>query len=316
MRHLFIMDPIADIDIGGDSTFALMLEAAARGDEVLYADQRDLSLAGGKPSIIAQTAEVSATVGDHARLGPRETHALDDLTSVFMRKDPPIGIDYLTSTMLLDRMDRSKVVPVNDPQGLRDCNEKLYTLQWSHLMPKTIVARNMDTLRAFIAAEGDTVVKPLDGAGGAGIVRLSKGDKNIGSILDLLTSGGRVAIMAQAFLPAVTEGDRRILIIGGEPIGVINRRPGDDDLRSNMHVGGTAEPAKLSDRDREICAELGPDLVRRGLPFVGIDVIGGHLTEINVTSPTGFVELQKFEGVNGAAILLDWVAERARQLQN
>lgn len=307
LRIVFIMDPMDRIAVNGDSTFALMLEAQARGHRIEYATPDSLELDGAQPLITAQSAEVRRVAGDHYTLSPAERIDLNEVDAVFMRKDPPIDWEYIVSTYVLDFIDRSRVSLVNDPQALRDCNEKLFASRFPHLMPRTIVARSTARLRAFIDEVGDVVVKPLFGAGGAGVVRLTKGDKNTGSILDMLTGEGHRAITAQAYLPAVTDGDRRVILIGGAAIGVINRRPADDDLRSNMHVGGKAEPAKLSARDREICEAIGPELVRRGLPFVGIDVIGGNLTEINVTSPTGFQELDRFDGGNSAGLLIDWV---------
>ena len=315
LRFVFVMDPLDRIDIGGDSTFVLMLEAQRRGFEVYYAAQTDLELRGGVPWAIVRAAEVRRVEGDHFSLGDEAQLCLNDVDAVFLRTDPPVDMPYIVSTLVLDQVDRTRVVMINDPASVRDCNEKLYALQWADLMPPTMVASKPDRIRAFIDEVGDVVVKPLFGAGGAGVVRLTKGDKNARSVIDLLTSEGENAIMAQAYLPSVVEGDRRVILIEGQVVGVTNRRPAPDDLRSNMHVGGIAESTALTDRDREICAALGPDLVRRGLIFVGIDVIGGRLTEINVTSPTGLQEINRFDGVELEKTLIDAVVSRHEKLR-
>ena len=306
-RFVFIMDPIQRIDIQGDSSFALMLEAQSRGDEVWYGLMKDLELLGNVPYANLTQIRVQQIEGDHFEVIGKERICLDEVTAIFMRKDPPIDAEYFASTFVLDFVSRDKVVMVNDPRSLRDCNEKIFAMRWPELMPPTMVARSIDRIKSFIQKHQDVVVKPLNTSGGAGVVRLSHGDKNTGSILEMLTQLETNAIVAQAFLSKVTDGDRRVLLIGGEPIGVINRRPSDDDLRSNMHVGGVAEAAGLTPRDLEICQALRSELVRLNLPFVGIDIIDGHLTEINVTSPTGFQELKRFSNIDGAALLLDWI---------
>jgi glutathione synthase len=315
MVLVFIMDPIERINIRGDSTFVLMLESQARGHEVLYAETSGLELEGGAAYAVVRQAKVRRVEGAHYTLGDPRRIRLDDAAAVFMRKDPPFDIEYLASTYILDRVDSSRVVMINDPRALRDANEKLFALNWAHLMPKTIVARAPSRIRAFIDEIGDVVVKPLTGAGGSGVIRLQRGDKNIGAILDLMTLEGRVAITAQAYLREVTEGDRRIILIAGEPAGVVNRVASASDLRSNMHVGGQPQAARLSDRDLEICGAIGPELLRRGLIFVGIDVIGGRLTEINVTSPTGLQEIDRFDGVNLEGRIIDWVEQKLAQLR-
>ncbi|MEE2901876.1 MAG: glutathione synthase [Myxococcota bacterium] len=309
-RFVFIMDPIQRIDIQGDSSFALMLEAQSRGGEVWYGLMKDLELLGNVPYANLTRIRVQQVEGDHFEVIGKERICLDDVTAIFMRKDPPIDAEYFASTFILDFVSQDKVVMVNDPRSLRDCNEKIFAMRWPELMPPTMVARSIDRIKAFIQEHQDVVVKPLNTSGGAGVVRLSHGDKNTGSILEMLTQLETNAIVAQAFLSKVTDGDRRVLLIGGEPIGVINRRPSDDDLRSNMHVGGVAEAAGLTPRDLEICQALRSELVRLNLPFVGIDIIDGHLTEINVTSPTGFQELKRLSNIDGAALLLDWIENR------
>jgi glutathione synthase len=315
MDLLFVMDPIARINVQGDSTFVMMLEAQQRGHAVWYAELSDLELDKGRPFARARRAEVRREPGNHASLGPVERVCLDDLHAVFMRKDPPVDVEFLMACQLLDRTDRTKVVMINDPRSLTFSNEKLYAQSFADLGPDTLIARDPERIRAYVAEQKDVVVKPLDGAGGAGVVRLVHGDKNTRSIIELLTREGRVYIAAQAYLPNVVEGDRRVLLIDGVARGVINRRPSKDDLRSNMHVGGKAEPSELTARDHQIAARIGPSLKERGLVFVGIDVIDGSLTEINVTSPTGLQELARFTGLHLEKELIDYVEKKSRELR-
>lgn len=311
---VFLMDPIDRIDIDGDSTFVLMLESQARGHRVLYGHPRGLAQRGDRVQASVQPVELRRTKGDHFTLGAAESVWLDEVDAVYMRKDPPFDETFLVYTWLLDRVDTSRTVMVNDPRGLRDFNEKLAALRWPELMPPTLIAARRDLLREFIAEHGEVVVKPLLNAGGTGIIKLTKGDRNVGSVLDLLTREGTTMIEAQAFIEAVTEGDKRIILLDGEPIGAVNRVPAADDIRANMHVGGRAERIGLDARDREICAAVGPELSRRGLIFAGIDVIGGYLTEVNVTSPTGLQEIDRFDGVNLEAQIVDWVEARRAEL--
>ena len=316
-RFVFLMDPLEGIDIDADSTFALMLASQEKGDEVLYAHPRDLGLQGRDPFVLARSVSLRRKNGDHFEFeSERAQVQLNDVDAVFMRRDPPYDLDYVLATYTLDLVSE-QVVMVNSPRALRDCNEKVYALHFAELMPKTMVTADRASLRAFISREGGAVLKPLFGAGGYGILHLLPGDKNIGSALDILTREGTTPIEAQAFVKEVAEGDRRVILLNGEPIGVINRRPSDQDIRANMHVGGVAEPAQLTARDREICARIKPDLVRRGLVFVGIDIIGDVITEINVTSPTGLQELARFDGTDPAGEIVEWVhSERARRLQS
>jgi glutathione synthase len=315
LQLVFVMDPIDRVNIDADSTFAIMREAQRRGHDLLYCESADLELEMDRAHARVRPLTVRQERGNHYLLGEPSRVALDEVNAVFMRKDPPFDVEYVMSTYILDRIDRGRVVLVNDPQGIRDSNEKLFALHFPELLPRTIVARHPRTIRAFIESEGDVVVKPLTGAGGAGVIQLRRGDVNTSAVLELLTQEGRVAIMAQRFLPRVTEGDRRVILIDGQAVGVINRRPKAGELRSNMHVGGTAEPAALTPRDREICDRIGPELRARGLVFVGIDIIDGHLTEINVTSPTGIQEIDRFDGGSIAGTLLDWVEAKSLLLQ-
>jgi glutathione synthase len=308
------MDPLERINIRGDSTFVLMLDSQRRGHEVLYAEPRHLELRGAVPWIEAQHAKLQRVEGDHYHLGPPEWVSLDDVDAVFMRKDPPFDIDYLLATYILDRVDRRRVVMVNDSQGIRDFNEKLSAMYFADLMPPTVITSSPKRIRELIQEHGGAVLKPLTLAGGAGVVHLKPGDRNTGSLIDLLTREGKSAIAVQGYVERVVEGDKRIVLCDGDPIGAVNRRPKSDDLRANMHIGGTAEKSELTEREREICRRLKPELSARGLVFVGIDVIGGFLTEINVTSPTGLQEIARFDGTHPEADLIDWVERKRASL--
>ena len=315
LLSVFLMDPIERIDIEGDSTFVLMLEAQARGHRVLYAHPRRLELRQESPFVTAQAIRVQRQPGRHFELGAFEDVALNDADVVFMRKDPPFDAEFLVYTWILDRIDRSRVVCINDPEGIRTYNEKISALHFPDLLPPTLISADRDHLRAFIDREDDVVVKPLLNAGGTGIVFLSRGDRNVGSVLDMLTREGASLIEAQKYLPAIRHGDKRVILLDGKPIGAVNRVPAASDLRANMHVGGTAKPSVLDERDLEICRRLAPELSRRGLIFVGIDVIGGYLTEINLTSPTGLQEVNRFDGVALEAQILDWIEQRHSALR-
>lgn len=309
LRFLFVMDPIEGVDIDADSTFVLMLEAQRRGHEVLYAQLRDLSQLGAEPSVRAQPAELKRQRGDHVRLGAPVELPLSAMSAIFMRKDPPFDSDYLLATQILERA-APEVVMVNAPQALRDYNEKLAALYWPELMPPTLITADRARARAFIREQGRAVIKPLTGAGGLGVLKLSVDDPNLNSALDLLTAEGRHAIEVQGFIEAVQDGDKRVILLEGEPIGAVNRVAQGGDIRSNLHVGGVAKPAEITARDKEIAAALAPELRRRGLIFVGIDVIGGFLTEVNVTSPTGLQEIDRFDGVSLEGQILDRVQEK------
>ena len=299
MTFVFLMDPIESIDIDGDSTFVLMLAAQSRGHRMMYAHPKQLQLRGSDPWVTgARPLTVARRAGDHFALGAPEDVRLNDTDAVFMRKDPPFDVEFLMYTYILDRVDRRRTVLVNDPQGLRDYNEKLAALYWPELMPPTLITADRDQARTFIATHGKAVIKPLNGAGGAGVMMMTPDDRNLGSALDILTREGRQLIEIQGFIAAVDDGDKRVVLLDGVPIGAVNRVPSGGDIRANMHVGGKAHPAQVSDRDREIAAALAPQLVQRGLIFVGIDVIGGFLTEVNVTSPTGLQEIDRFDGVS------------------
>ena len=299
LTFVFLMDPIDRIDIDGDSTFVLMLASQERGHRVLYAHPRQLELRAGDPWVVgARPLTLDRRPGDYFSLGAPADVRLSETDAVFMRKDPPFDVEFLMYTYILDRVDRTRTVLVNDPQGLRDYNEKLAALFWPELMPPTLITADRRQARAFIAEHGKAVIKPLNGAGGSGVMMMTSDDRNLGSALDILTREGQQLIEVQGFVAAVDDGDKRVVLLDGEPIGAVNRVPSGGDIRANMHVGGRAEAAAVTDRDRTIAAALAPELVRRGLILVGIDVIGGFLTEVNVTSPTGLQEIDRFDGVS------------------
>jgi glutathione synthase len=296
MKLLFIMDPLARIQIAGDSTFALMLAAQSRKHEVWFCEPRHLGLEHDEPVAQAWPATVRRVPGDHYLLGVQSTLQLGQCHAVFMRKDPPIDLDYYFATLLLERA-RGKSLIINDPRGLRECNEKLAILEYPKLIAPTIVTRESVRLRSFLIEQaGEMVVKPLDASGGFGVFHVRKGDTNTGAILEQATNLGRRWTMAQQYLPAVREGDKRILLVDGEFLCAVLRVPAPDDARGNLHVGARAMKAKITDRDREIIRAVGPRLREAGHFFVGLDVIGDYLTEINVTSPTGIMEANALDG--------------------
>ena len=310
MRVAFQMDPIGAIDIDADSTFRLAEEAQARGHELFYYSPESLAYEEGRVTARGQSLEVRRVKGDHAVLGEMEAVALDSFDVVWLRQDPPFDMHYITTTHLLQRLAPGTLV-VNDPFWVRNFPEKLLVLDFPELTPPTVIARDLATIRAFKERHGDVILKPLYGNGGAGVFRLDENDRNLSALYELFTGFSREPLIVQKFLPAVSEGDKRVILVDGEAAGAINRVPAPGETRSNMHVGGRPEPAALTERDREICAAIGPLLRERGQVFVGIDVIGGHLTEINVTSPTGLQELERFDGTNVAARI--WEAIEARR---
>ncbi len=305
----FQMDPIGPIDIEADSTFRLAEEAQARGHSLFYYTPDHLSWREGKVMASGWPLTVRRERGDHFTLGDRQEVDLSDFDVVWLRQDPPFDMGYITTTHLLDLLAPGTMV-VNDPFWVRNCPEKLLVLQFADLIPPTLIARDLGTLREFKAAHGDIILKPLYGNGGAGVFRLDPNDRNLSSLHELFTGMSREPLIAQKFLPDVQHGDKRVILVDGEPVGAINRVPQAGETRSNMHVGGRAEPAAITDRDREICAAIGPRLREYGQVFVGIDVIGDRLTEINVTSPTGLQELERFDGTNAAGLIWDAVERR------
>ncbi|WP_370202513.1 glutathione synthase [Salipiger bermudensis] len=310
MKIAFQMDPIGPIDINADSTFRLAEEAQARGHELYYYLPDHLSFQEGRIMARARTLKVKRVQGDHAELGPLQLIDLSEVDVVWLRQDPPFDMHYITTTHLLERLVPDTLV-VNDPFWVRNSPEKLLVLNFPELTPPTTVARDLETLREFKAKHGDIILKPLYGNGGAGVFRLDENDRNLSSLYELFTGFSREPLIVQKYLPAVTKGDKRVILVDGEPVGAINRVPAANEVRSNMHVGGRPEKVELTERDREICAKIGPVLREKGQIFVGIDVIGDWLTEINVTSPTGIQELERFDGVNVAGKI--WQAIEAKR---
>lgn len=303
------MDPIANIDIAGDSTFAILLEAQARGHELFYYTPPDLSLQHGRLLARGASLSVKDERGDHyALIDPR----VEDLTTcdvVLLRQDPPFDMAYITTTHLLERIHPGTLV-VNDPAHVRNAPEKLFVLDYLDLMPPTIVTRQLQDVIDFRKEFGDIIVKPLYGNGGASVFRIAPGDGNLGALVELFQTVFREPFMVQEYRPEVREGDKRIILIDGEIAGAINRVPAHGETRSNLHVGGTAAAVGLTDRDIEICERLGPELKARGLIFTGIDVIGTFITEINVTSPTGIWHVKKHGGPDIAATLWDAIERK------
>ena len=303
------MDPIEAIDIAGDSTFALMLEAQARGHELFEYHADTLALRDGALSATGADVQVRDEVGKHFQKTANRTVQLEDFDAVLMRQDPPFDMNYITYTHMLEAI-HPKTLVVNDPAEVRNAPEKLYVLQYNEFIPPTLISRDPQRLSEFREEFGDIILKPLYGNGGAGVFRLAHGDENFASLMEMFTQSFREPFIAQQYLSDVKKGDKRIILVDGEPVGAINRVPAVGETRSNMHVGGRPEATELTDREREICARIGPDLKRRGLIFVGIDVIGDYMTEINVTSPTGIREVKKFGGADIAALVLDAIEAR------
>jgi glutathione synthase len=304
------MDPIGPINIDADSTFRIAEEAQARGHELFYYTPDRLFYREGSVFARGWPLEVRRVKGDHYSLGEEAEVDLSTFDVVWLRQDPPFDMGYITTTHILDRI-HPKTLVVNDPFWVRNYPEKLLVLDFPDLTPPTLIARDLDTIRAFKATHGDIILKPLYGNGGAGVFRLGPQDRNLASLHELFSGINREPLIAQKFLPAVSKGDKRIILVDGEPVGAINRVPAEGETRSNMHVGGRPEKIGLTDRDREICARIGPILREKGQVFVGIDVIGDWLTEINVTSPTGIQELERFDGTNIAEKI--WLAIEARR---
>ncbi|HUA79379.1 MAG TPA: glutathione synthase [Dyella sp.] len=306
-----LMDPISSIKIAKDTTFALLLEAARRGHRLLYMEQGDLALRDGAPWARLRPLTVKDDPSGWFTLGDARWTDMRELDVVLMRKDPPVDAQFLYDTLVMDVAQREGVQVINDPRALRDCNEKIFAMHFPQCMAPTLVARDPAELRRFVAEHGDAVLKPLDGMGGRGIFRVQSGDKNLNSMLETLIAGGphgegRHFAMAQKYIPQISAGDKRILMIDGEPVPyALARIPQGDEFRGNLAAGGRGEGVPLSDRDRWIAAEIGPELRRRGLRFVGLDVIGDYLTEINVTSPTCARELDHQFGLNIAGMLFD-----------
>ena len=305
-----LMDPIGAIKIAKDTTFAMLLEAQRRGHSLHYLQQGDLALRDGVPHARLAALKVREDAAGWFTLGEAQWRTLDGIDVVLMRKDPPVDAEFIYDTMVLELAQQRGVTVINDPRSLRDCNEKLFALQFPQCIAPTLVARDAGELRRFVTEHGEAVLKPLDGMGGRGIFRVKAGDSNLNSMLETLLDGGRKFTIAQKYIPQISAGDKRILVIDGEPVPyALARIPQGDEFRGNLAAGGRGEGVPLSERDRWIVTQVAPELRRRGLRFVGLDVIGDYLTEINVTSPTCVRELDKQYGLNIAGQLFD-VVER------
>ncbi|MGE5267543.1 MAG: glutathione synthase [Deltaproteobacteria bacterium] len=303
------MDPIDRIDIRGDSTFAILLEARRRGHEIFYYTPQNLALHGNRLLARGATLEVFDRIGDHYALSDDRTIDLLTRDVVLLRQDPPFDMAYITSTHLLERIHPETLI-VNDPAQVRNAPEKIWVLDFLDLMPPTLVTRSLADVQEFRAEYEDIILKPLYGNGGASVFRIQPGDTNLGSLVELFQTVFREPFMVQQYRPEVRNGDKRIILVDGEIAGAINRVPSEGETRSNLHVGGTARPTELTEREREICARLKPELQRRGLLFTGIDVIGDYLTEINVTSPTGIRQVKAFGGNDIAAMIWEAIEKK------
>jgi len=306
---LFIMDPPETISVDRDTTFAFMLEAQTRGYRVAYTRREWIWNQGGVSCAKWHEAKVARTAPPaHLQLGEAQHGPIEDHQVCFVRTDPPFDMRYVELTWLLDAVDPGRTLILNSPAGIRGASEKLYTLRFPDLTPETLVTRDISRLEHFLKAQGGRIViKPVDLMGGYGVFVVDAKDGNRGALLELATEGGTRLIIAQAYLPKAKEGDKRVLLVDGEPIGAILRVPPEGENRANIHVGAATVAATLDEDDRRICARIGPSLQRDGLVFVGLDVIGGKLTEVNVTSPTGVQEVLRLCGVDVVAKLFDWV---------
>jgi glutathione synthase len=309
MRFLYVMDPVERVISDKDTTFAFQRAAQRRGHVGLHCEPRDVYVESGEVWARAREIRVS-DAAPHFAMGEAGDIRLADLQCVFIRKDPPFDAQYLYLTLVLEHL-RGHTLVINDPRGLRDANEKLYTLFFAAHMPRTLVTSDRDRIHRFVADVGVGVVKPLDGAGGSGVMVVSKVDKNSRSIVDYITQEGTRLAMVQEYLESVRAGDKRVLVLDGEVLGGINRVPREDDVRSNIHVGGRVEPCDVTPQERAVIAEMAPRLAQDGLVFVGLDFIGGKLTEVNVTSPTGIQELSRHLGRDVAERVIAWVERRA-----
>ena len=319
LRFAFVMDPLERVLPDKDTTFVFMLESLGRGHEIYYARAEDLFASEAVPWVTARRAEVSrpdaARGHSHFQLFEERVVPLSWFHAVFMRKDPPFDLSYFFATHLLGLVDSRKTLVINDPRGLREANEKLYALNFPGVIPPSLVASDMRRLKAFMEElGGEMIIKPLDGCGGAGVFHLHRQDRNLNAILETSTENGRRLIMAQRYLPEIRQGDKRLILLDGQPLGAVLRVPRDDEHRGNIHVGGSVRKAAVTGRDREICATLAPRLRADGLYFVGLDIIGDWLTEVNVTSPTGVQEINLMDGVRLEGDVIDFVEHRVAGL--
>lgn len=319
LKLAFIIDPIAKLDPGHDTSVALMEAAQALGHQVWVTQANLLSVIAGKAwaqlervqlQPVELVAERWVAKSPWYELRSRTNAPLESMDAVFMRTDPPVDVSYLYATYILDYIDKAKTLVVNNPQGLRAANEKMYALQFTGSIPETIVSPDKQIIRQFVESKKAAILKPLGNKAGEGILYLEERDRNFNSIVELSTLQGRVPVMVQTFLPAAKAGDKRIILLDGEPIGALNRLSSGNEFRNNMAAGGTVASTAITDREREICAEVAPILRRDGLYFVGIDVIGGYLTEVNVTSPTGIREIDRLDSTNLGAQVIQWVEQK------
>jgi glutathione synthase len=316
VKLLFVMDPIERVDVTKDTTFVFMAESQARGHEIHYCGIRDLLVHEGHLHAMAAPIAVMPVQGQHFTLGARRFHPAEHFDCIFMRKDPPYDMDFFYSTHLLSLVDAKKTLVFNDPRGLREATEKLFILHFPDLIPETVVTSDPAQLVAFCEkVGGDMVVKPLDGCGGANVFRITKGDLNTRPILEMMTREGMRQVMAQRFLPESRQGDMRLIYLDGRALGAVLRVPREDDLRGNIHVGGTCVAAKVGDKERLICQRLAPSLTRLGIFFAGLDIIGGFLTEVNVTSPTGIQEINRLDGSRLETHVIDFVERKVGELE-
>ncbi|MCD8485238.1 MAG: glutathione synthase [Desertifilum sp.] len=316
MKFAFIIDPMPRLDPGHDTSVALMEAAQQLGHEVWVSDAQSLSVVESKAWALLQPVELTpvqlvegrwVAASQWYQLGERTLQPLEAMDAVFMRTDPPVTVPYLYATYILDYVDPEKTLVVNAPRGLRAANEKMYALQFTQAIPETLVTADKQVIRDFLDRQGKAILKPLGNKAGEGILMLEKSDRNFNSLVELSTLQGRIPVMIQAYLPAAQEGDKRIIVLNGEPIGAVNRIPTGQEFRGNMAVGGRVAETVITQREMEICAQLAPTLQRDGLYFVGLDVIGGYLTEVNVTSPTGIREIDRLSNVQLGKQVIEWV---------
>ncbi|MDI9638740.1 glutathione synthase [Oscillatoria amoena NRMC-F 0135] len=316
MKFAFIIDPMPRLDPGHDTSVALMEAAQQLGHEVWVSDAQSLSVVKSKAWALLQPVELTpvqlvegrwVAASQWYQLGERTLQPLEAMDAVFMRTDPPVTVPYLYATYILDYVDPEKTLVVNAPRGLRAANEKMYALQFTQAIPETLVTADKQVIRDFLDRQGKAILKPLGNKAGEGILMLEKSDRNFNSLVELSTLQGRIPVMIQTYLPAAQEGDKRIIVLNGEPIGAVNRIPTGQEFRGNMAVGGRVAETVITQRETEICAQLAPTLQRDGLYFVGLDVIGGYLTEVNVTSPTGIREIDRLGNVQLGKQVIEWV---------
>ncbi len=318
MKLAFIIDPIHQLDPCHDTSVALMEAAQILGHEIWVTQANLLSVVEGKASAVLQQVELVPVqlvegrwiaANPWYKLSARSLIALETMDAVFMRTDPPVNDSYLYATYILDYIDQNKTLVINSPSGIRQANEKMYALQFTNAIPETIVSADKEIIRQFVTGKGATVLKPLGNKAGEGILFLQSGDRNFNSIVELSTFQGRIPVMVQTYLPAAKEGDKRIILLNGEPVGALNRLSSGSDFRNNMATGGTVAQTEITPREQEICTQIAEKLRQDGLIFVGIDVIGGYLTEVNVTSPTGLREIDRLDGTRLGYQVIQWLEQ-------